>query len=101
MFTVTYPISESEETLLVQLGDVEPDPHPDGGDFRVSVELTGPQLEIDTYVYGIDALQCIWLALNFIKGEITAFEQATGFHCEYTGFVGSEHFETQLPTAEI
>jgi hypothetical protein len=98
MFTVTYPILNKDEIIQIVVGDVEPDPHPDGGDYRVWVELAGPELQFSTHVYGIDALQCLWLALHTIKMELMTYEQMTGLCCMYTGFAGSEHFITAVPT---
>ncbi len=55
----------------------EPDPKSAGGDWRCKVKLDG--LGNKTFIYGVDALQALSLALKFVESELRAFTDA-GWH---------------------
>lgn len=92
MLTVAYPIAESTERVRVHIGQIEPDPLSIAGDQRVLVQVEAPNgYKFAAHIHGIDALQCVWLAVHTAKGEIARFEEWSGLRCEYTAFSGDEY----------
>ncbi|EKP0280527.1 hypothetical protein JGK46_004472, partial [Aeromonas bestiarum] len=50
------------------------DPKSASGDWRCKVKLEG--LSDKTFIYGVDALQALSLALKFVENELRAFSDA-------------------------
>lgn len=61
-------------TLKIAIKAPEPDPESVSGDWRCKVTLAG--LSDKTFIYGIDSLQALSLALIFVETELRAFSDA-------------------------
>ncbi|WFO51850.1 DUF6968 family protein [Aeromonas veronii] len=67
--------TEGEQlTLKIAIKAPEPDPRSAGGDWRCKVKLAG--LSDKTFIYGIDSLQALSLAIKFVETELRAFSDA-------------------------
>ncbi|GKQ99133.1 DUF6968 family protein [Aeromonas hydrophila] len=70
-------IEGEQLTVKIAIRAPEPDPKSAGGDWRCKVKLDG--LGNKTFIYGVDALQALSLALKFVESELCAFTDA-GWH---------------------
>lgn len=61
-------------TVKIAIRAPEPDPSSISGDWRCKVNLEG--LGNKTFIYGIDALQALSLALKYVESEIGTFTNA-------------------------
>ncbi|HHQ4515195.1 DUF6968 family protein [Aeromonas veronii] len=67
--------TEGEQlTLKIAIKAPEPDPKSASGDWRCKVKLAG--LSDKTFIYGIDSLQALSLAIKFVETELRAFSDA-------------------------
>jgi hypothetical protein len=67
-------IEGEQVTLKMAIKAPEPDPKSASGDWRCKVKLEG--LSDKTFIYGVDALQALSLALKFVENELRAFSDA-------------------------
>lgn len=67
-------IEGEQLTVKIAIRAPEPDPKSAGGDWRCKVKLDG--LGNKTFIYGVDALQALSLALKFVESELRAFTDA-------------------------
>ncbi|MFQ1713815.1 DUF6968 family protein [Aeromonas veronii] len=61
-------------TIKIAIKAPEPDPKSVSGDWRCKVKLAG--LSDKTFIYGIDSLQALSLAIKFVETELRAFSDA-------------------------
>lgn len=83
MLNATYPIIGSDQVVEIRINLPEVDLE---FDFRVTWSIKAPNYSRENTIYGIDALQCIWLTLNHLRTEIEIFEKCTKMKCDYTFF---------------
>lgn len=69
-------ISTEGEALIIKVAirTPEPDPKSANGDWRCKVKLAG--LSDKTFIYGIDSLQALSLAIKYVEAELRAFPDA-------------------------
>jgi hypothetical protein len=67
--------TEGEQlTLKIAINAPEPDPKSACGDWRCKVKLAG--LSDKTFIYGVDSLQALSLAIKYVETELRAFSDA-------------------------
>jgi len=86
MITAKYPLSGTKDFVEMSIVQPELDPESPNNDRRCECKISAPNYEKNFHVYGIDELQCVWLALRQLRVEILNFEKETKMKCEYHYF---------------
>lgn len=92
MLKAKYPLTGTNQFVEITIFQPEPDPESTNNDYRCDCQISGPEYEKTFHAYGIDELQCVWLALKRIREEISKFEEKSNLKCEYCYF---QDFERQ------
>lgn len=93
MISSCYPISGANHSLKVSISFPELDPESKYWDRRCSWEISTYNYKKSDFCYGIDEMQCIYLAFERIKLAIKEFEEETGNKCEYDFFPDISYLE--------
>lgn len=88
LISAEYPLNDSKEFLKISISYPELDPESPNDDRRCECKVSAPNYEKKFNVYGIDELQCVWLALGQLQAEISEFEKETNKKCGYHYFQG-------------
>lgn len=91
LISAKYPLSGGKDFFEIYIGQIEIDPESPNNDCRCECKLSAPNYRKSFYVYGIDELQCVWLALRQLQVEIIDFEIKSGLTCEYRFFQDVEY----------
>ncbi len=86
MIHAKYPLAGTSHFLEIVIFQPEPDPESTNNDYCCDCRISGPEYVKTFHAYGIDQLQCVWLALRRIRDEISGFEENTKLKCEYCYF---------------
>jgi hypothetical protein len=81
-----YPIIGTKRFLKIIIDKPELDPKSKYDSRRCKCKISARDYNKKIYVYGVDEIQCVWLALRQIRVLISEFEQKTKMKCEYRYF---------------
>lgn len=87
MLQAKYPLVNTKDFLEITLAK----PQLDRTDYFCACKISAPNYEKELKVYGIDEIQCTWLALRQIRVEIRAFEKEANMKCEYRYFQDEDY----------
>lgn len=87
MIQAKYPLLETQKFLEISIGQPERNPKSPESGYRCEYKISAPNFETKRYVYGIDALQCVLLALGTaVPAEISCFEKNSNMKLEHGYF---------------
>jgi len=78
-----YPIVGTKCFIKVVIGRPEIDPKSKHGDRRCKCTVSAHSNRKNFYIYGVDEIQCVWIALKQIKVVVSELEKKMKIKGEY------------------